>query len=363
MDDNGVGAKEIHEVMMQSERDIYLVGSVPLTRPYDVFTSVAQVLGDRIARVPDGEIGDRIMWVQCQISYLTHCPVLEVCELPEDGPTRQTGYQIPVRLKPGATESDVVFPDIGYARHAENSYQIFRALKRAGKIPARWRFQVCVPTPMDVMTLVEPGSRPVIERAWEAALIRELAEIQDAIPDYELAISIDVVQGLLLWEDPDNIYVEPYLDATDGYRPAIVERLARLANHVEPEVELGFHCCYGSQDHKHAIDPADSGAMVDMVNRLAKALDRPITYVHMPVPRDRDDDAYFVPLANLDPGTDTKLYLGLIHYTDGVKGAQRRISAAARHRREFGISTECGFGRRPAHQDILRLLELHRDVA
>src|ERR1700760_2677289 len=58
-------------------RDVYLVGSIPLTRPYDVFTTVAELLGDRIRRVPDGEIGDRKMWVQSQYPILAAAPGLE----------------------------------------------------------------------------------------------------------------------------------------------------------------------------------------------------------------------------------------------------------------------------------------------
>ena len=343
-------------------RDIYMVGSIPLTRPYDVFTSIATIMGENIKRVPDGEIGDRIMWVQCQISYLTNCDALEVCHLPEEGITRRTGYQIPVRLKDGAKEEDVKFTDIGYARHAKTSFAIFKALKQSRKIPDHWRFQVCVPTPMDIMTLVDPDSRAAIEPAWEKALIRELREIQIAIPADELAISIDIVQGLLLWEEPSNIYVKPYFDDADGYRPAIVERILNLANAIKEPVDLGFHCCYGSQDHKHAFDPKDAGAMVDMINHLNSELNRSMNYVHMPVPRDRDDDAYFAPLAGLQIDPKTELYLGLVHYTDGVEGAQKRIAAAEQHRKAFGVATECGFGRRPAHQDILRLLELHNSV-
>jgi hypothetical protein len=84
--------------------------------------------------------------------------------------------------------------------------------------------------------------------------------------------------------------------------------------------------------------------------------------MHMPVPRDRSDDAYFAPLKGLRLEPDTELYLGLIHLTDGVEGAKRRIAAAKRVVTDFGVSTECGFGRRPP-ETIPRLLELHRDVA
>ena len=54
--------------------------------------------------------------------------------------------------------------------------------------------------------------------------------------------------------------------------------------------------------------------------------------------------------------------LGLVHYTDGVEGGRRRIAAAERHLSDFGIATECGFGRRPSHQDVRRLIQLHAEI-
>ena len=62
----------------------------------------------------------------------------------------------------------------------------------------------------------------------------------------------------------------------------------------------------------------------------------------------------------LKPGTE--LYLGLVHFTDGVEGARRRLAAAKRVVTDFGVATECGLGRRtPA--PIPPLLALHREVA
>jgi hypothetical protein len=58
----------------------------------------------------------------------------------------------------------------------------------------------------------------------------------------------------------------------------------------------------------------------------------------------------------------TELYLGLIHLTDGIEGAKRRATAAKRFVSDFGVATECGFGRRPP-ETIPDLIRLHRLVA
>jgi bacterioferritin-associated ferredoxin len=85
--------------------------------------------------------------------------------------------------------------------------------------------------------------------------------------------------------------------------------------------------------------------------------------VHLPVPRDRDDEAYFAPLAGLELDAGTRLHLGLLHLADGQEGAARRRAAAtAQLTRPFGVGTECGFGRQKP-EDVRALLELHRSVA
>jgi hypothetical protein len=82
----------------------------------------------------------------------------------------------------------------------------------------------------------------------------------------------------------------------------------------------------------------------------------------MPVPRNRDDVAYFAPLHNLHLHPETELYLGLVHYTDGVEGTQRRIAAAQKVIVDFGVATECGLGRRRS-ETIPELLRIHSEVA
>ena len=95
-----------------------------------------------------------------------------------------------------------------------------------------------------------------------------------------------------------------------------------------------------------------------MANALTGAVARPITYIHMPVPVNRDDDAYFEPLRGLRLGAQTELYLGLVH-ADGVEATNRRIAAAAKAVADFGIATECGIARQRTPELVRRLLEIH----
>ena len=63
----------------------------------------------------------------------------------------------------------------------------------------------------------------------------------------------------------------------------------------------------------------------------------------MPVVR-RPDDAFFAPLDDLDVG-DTKVFLGIVHHTDGIDDFRRRRDLARAHLGSFGIASVCGYGR------------------
>ena len=104
------------------------------------------------------------------------------------------------------------------------------------------------------------------------------------------------------------------------------------------------------------------GDMVEYENRMAVQLKRPIAQIHMPVPRDRFDDAYFEPLHGLNLNPETRVCFGLVHYTDGVEGTKKRLAAARKFVSNCAIATECGFGRRdPA--TIPELLRIHAEIA
>jgi len=98
-----------------------------------------------------------------------------------------------------------------------------------------------------------------------------------------------------------------------------------------------------------------------LANATIKHAGRLIDFLHMPVPRDRSDDAYFAPLAELDI-RDAKLYLGLVHVTGGIEPNLKRIETAKRYASNFSVATECGFGRRPPER-MSELVEIHRTVA
>jgi hypothetical protein len=132
---------------------------------------------------------------------------------------------------------------------------------------------------------------------------------------------------------------------------------------VPSDVELGFHLCYGDMDAKHFVEPLDLGKAVELANLIVGNIEHAVAWIHMPVPRDRDDDAYFLPLRDLRISLETELFLGLIHDSDGAEGARRRIAAASKVRPVFGIATECGMARARTKELILKLLSIPAEAA
>jgi hypothetical protein len=137
--------------------------------------------------------------------------------------------------------------------------------------------------------------------------------------------------------------------------------LHRLLRSTPSEVEAGIHLCYGDPGHKHVIEPKDAGTSVAFTQSILAGAPRKVTWVHIPIPRDWKELRFYQPLAGIK-NAPTQIYLGLVHNTDGVEGARQRIALARKVLPEFGIATECGFGRRdPAN--VGPLLDIHRMAA
>ena len=330
----------------------HLVGSVPFPSVDEVFTAAASTLGNHLHRIPDGEVGERKNWVAWQLPIIMNCDAFEWTG--ED-----SGYSAAsprrVRLKDGMSEADIRFDNLGYADVATESFAAFRKLQDDGVVAKEHRFQVCLPTPVAPVHLwVREEDQAAVEEKYEAAMLAELARIVDAIPADKLALQWDTAVEFGVLEGCFPTYMDSPMDD-------IVERLVRLGDAVPADIELGYHLCYGDAAHRHVVEPEDVSKLVDVANQVAARLQRPLNWIHMPVPKDRDDEAYFAPAQALDLPAGTELYLGLLH-SDGIEAANRRIAAALTHIPAFGVATECGFGRRKA-DTIEPLMRQHATVS
>lgn len=348
----------------RSRSDVLILGSVPLANSEEVISAIANVLGHRVRRIPDGETGDRLKWIDWQTAVFEQHPMLERApqNLGADADWRNkaglaqwknTGW---LKIRDGVDLNALHFGPLGYAQAAIDSFHTFSELKRKGIVHEACRFQVSIPTPYNVIDQrIVPNERVAVERAYETRVLTEIAEIAASIPNNELAIQWDVAHEVENLDGARPLWF-------DNHEEGIIERLARLGKAVPERTELGYHLCYGDFAHQHIIQPTDMGLMVRLTNSLSQAIKRPINWVHMPVPRDRTDEAYYSPLRDLRLQTGTRLYLGLIHFTDGKAGTIDRLKVAQKFAADFGVATECGFGRRDP-QTIKQLLHLHKEIA
>jgi len=341
-------------------RHVHLVGSVPLASARDVFTDVSAALGSHLKRIPDGETGERSDWITWLEPAFADNPALERSD--ELFRIHATGTaRIRYRLKPGKTVRDVSFGNLFYADIAKQSYAEFSELKRQGLVPKNCRFQIdLVPAHSVIWLFLQDDLHQPLDPVFNEALKREIDKIAQWLPHDQIAIQFDVASAVFarLQRNEPNAYGKN----RDEMLVSFSRILTDLAERVPNDIELMFHFCYGDSNHKHVIEPADMGDMVDMANRLSADIKRPINLIHMPVPRDRSDDEYFAPLKGLRVRPETELSMGLVHYTDGVAGTRKRLAVAQRYLPQFSIATECGFGRR-ATETIPELLRIHAEVA
>jgi hypothetical protein len=341
---------------MTKPTGVHLIGSVPMESAETVFRSVARELGPWLARIPDGETGNRHRWIWWQREMLLHHPAMELdpatppFELRQwDGVVVRTTEWI--RFRPGVDPTSVTF-DTGYAEAAIDSYAVFRRLRAAGELPAGLRFQVCLPTPMaSGYMYISPTCLADYLPVYERSLLAALRRIVDAIPHQDLSIQWDVCQEVLIFE-------QYFAHRPATYKADIFSELARLGDAVPADVECGYHLCYGSPRDAHLVMPKDTGILVEIANGMIGRLGRRLDFLHLPVPQDRTDAAYYAPLRGLRLAPGTTLYLGLIHHDD-AEGDQARIAAASAVIGAFGVATECGWGRGDPER-IPDLLAAHR---
>jgi hypothetical protein len=334
--------------------------------------TVAPILGDLVIGLPDGEPGLRRMWVGAiAVRIWSKHPALQLVRAPRGAPGLAAGVPADYddfwiyRSRPGTRNLEI--DTLGYPQDAFASYDVFRRLRGEGVIPPGTRFQFGFPFPEDACREFTDNAADMelMVAGYLVALKRDIDSVCSRIPHDDLLLQWEVNWETLAIEHGDYLPGRPPLDYRVNGDPMDRFRhyVSVLSSRVPETVKLGMHFCYGDLHHRHFSNPPDLTTGVRMANVAGKSAGRRIDYVHMPVPPDRIDDAFFAPLSQLQIG-DATLYIGLIHYSDGVAGSLARLAVCRRHYDgPLGIATECGMGRRPADQSLTVLLDIHRQVA
>lgn len=341
-----------------AKNDLLLVGSIPMETAEDVFASFGAGLGAHMTAVPDGEVGPRAHWVsKVHYQVLALHPDIEVVRQPalDDGVERlhprdrADSWQF--KVKDGVTRIRFGHGGwrLGYARDAVNAYFIFKSLRAEGTLAAHLRFQVSLPSVNSAVPpriFPDPGDVAIVREGFETALAEEIATILRRIPARDLAIQWDCATELQ----------EAYGD--DG---AAIERnvapMARLNPAIPEDVLLGYHLCFGTLGGWPRFAPEDLSGAVRMANAFAAGSGRRVDWLHIPT-LDRTDDAFYAPLADLDP-RGARVYLGLIH---NMSSYAERLDVARKILPEFGVAAYCGLGRE-APSAVDQVLADHLEAA
>ena len=327
--------------MATNAREVLLVGSMPLQPASAVFETVGEHIGDLVRRIPDGE---QLGWVQAAFRSHEQNPALEVSR---QVPLQAKGAS-PInvfRLRPGLTAQDLTLGPYGYADNALASYAQFRQARDEGKVREGTRFQVTMPGPGTSVSVIELPAEEILPRA-RAALLAELEQVVAGIPADDLTIQLDV--GMEAEHEEylrrPTAFDAPLHQVFHWTHEQMADAVAAVANQVPEGAELGIHVC--SIWHHDPDGGQDNAVLVDTANALTERITRPIAYVHLPVIPEHDA-ADFAPLKELRLQPDTKLFLGLIHVSDGLEGARRRVVAAQTVVSDFGVGFFCGLGAPP----------------
>jgi hypothetical protein len=339
--------------------ELLLVGSLPAETTESAFRAGAELFGDLVFALPDGETGPRRAWVGYERERLCRPhPDVEVVR-ETDSPTGvpRHAYETPVfKIREGVKR--LRWDSWPRIDDAIASYQVFRKLRDGGIIPPGLRFQVSLPFPSSTLNGFKfnfASDYTVAGPAYEELVIRELQRLLQTIPPSDLAIQWDVcyevldIEGVIAWMG-------------DGAWERFTGPVSRLARAIPEQVVLGYHLCYGTFPDWPMYEARDLSLLVRMANFAIANSGRTVDWVHLAGPKylRSEDDRFFSPLSDLRTDN-TRIFLGIVLPLDGSAGLKHRHTTASKYLSEFGVSLYCGFGRQPG-VDGMETVREHRRV-
>jgi hypothetical protein len=354
--------------MDAADARVVLVGSLPFSNAEDTFRAAGRSLSGYVGWIPDGEFGERKLWTPMLPEFVySQQPDLEETLAPPNG----TMQAPPTGAGPPPTDMDGIWnfriksghelhiDDLLYGRFAVDSYRVFRRLSDEGVIPAGVRFQVSLPSAHSAVDpwFDDPAQWPEIYAAYVDGIKREIDKLLEVAPASDLVFQWDCANEIvdLGMGEANAMKWYPQISVEEKFERH-VEQLGALGDAIPHEALLGFHWCYGTWGGWPSVAMHDLEVCVRFSNEAVRRVNRRIDYVHMPV-LPHATEAFFAPLSGLAVG-DTRVFLGLVHHTDGIDDYRRRRDLARKYLPEFGIASVCGYGR--VNPDEVRgILDLH----
>ena len=127
-------------------------------------------LGDRLRRIPDGETGPRADWIVWQYPVLSSRPQFEVAP---PTPRLRTGRCRVCACARARAATTSPSSRSGTPRRRSPRSGRSACSSATATLPRGCRFQVSLPTPLaPISAFVAPDDQAVVERAYEAAIVR-----------------------------------------------------------------------------------------------------------------------------------------------------------------------------------------------
>ena len=281
--------------------ELLLVGSLPVDSTETAFRAGAELFGDMVFALPDGETGPRAAWVGYERETLAR-PNAEVIVVSEtESPTGRPrhAYETPVfGIRDGVSE--LHFESWPRIDDAITSYRTFRALREEGVIPTGLRFQVGLPFPASALNAFKAdfaGDYPKAERGFEKLVARELERMLAEIPAEDLAIQWDCayetqdIEGVLAW-------------TSEGAWERFAGPVTRLTRLIPEEVLVGYHLCYGTFPEWPMYEARDyrRPRAHGQLRRRQLRTHRRLAAPRRPRYLRSEDRSFFRPLVDLEPG-------------------------------------------------------------
>ncbi len=339
--------------------DVLLVGSIPHNSIPEAMEMFGGPLAKHLAALPDGEVGWRRFWItRVHFQVFALHPDLEVVQRPrrDDGVERIYPHDASdnwnFRVREGVDKVVFGHPGwrLGFYQDAANSYHFFRHLKENGSIAKHTRFQVSIPTAVSaVPPRIMPNKADLdkLRPGYIDAVRAEIDAMLKVIPADELAIQWDCSTEL------QDAYGQVAGYSLEGAIERNTPQIHALSKDIPESVALGFHLCFGTLGGWPRFAPDSADKAVDLANAFIAGAGRRVDWMHIPM-LDREDDAYYAPLAGLRAGK-TKIYLGMIH---NMANFETRLAVARKYVSGFGVGAYCGFGRRRP-EELGEILDEH----
>ena len=285
-----------------------LVGSLPAESAEHAFRAGAELFGDMVFSLPDGETGPMGGWVGFERERLIRpsADVVVVAETESPTGLPRHAYETPVfGVRAGVERGPLRHAGRGSTRRSRPT-ACSRELRDAGVIPAGLRFQIGLPFPPSAMNAFKadfasdyPIAEAGVSRIWSRASCHGCSTRSRRRTSRS--------SGTRLRDAGHR--GRAGLDQRRARGSASPVRSQRLTRLIPEEVLVGYHLCYGTFPEWPMYEARDIGVLVRMANFAVAESGRTVDWLHLAGPRylRSEDRSFFRPLVDLEPGHGARL--------------------------------------------------------